>query len=155
MTDEVASKAGIGWQDEIWIGRTGSDDQVTWTEVLGIENLDFPEKTPDGIDVTHMKSPGRSKESIPGLQSEADYSTDLQYWPGQPHDVILEALAAATETGEPEYVQVEFKIKGGARRTYRGYVAAYTPKSPVGEKRMVSLAMKLAGRIAVNPRVEA
>lgn len=150
---EVNSQADIGWQDELWIGRT-ANEVVTWTQILGVEEVSMPEKTPDDIDKTHMQSPGRSKETGPGMLAVADWSQDLQFWPEHPSHVMLDALAALTEAGTPEDVQIAFVV-GGLQRTYRGYVNTYIPSGSVGEKRMVSLGCKIAARITPNPALPA
>lgn len=151
MPVEVASQADIGWQDELWIGRTVAE-VTTWTQILGVETLGTPERTPEEVDVTHMQSPGRTRETIPGLLTSADWSQELQYWPAHESQELLETLAGLTETGEKEDVLVEFGV-GGVRRTYRGYVNTFTPSSTVGDKRMVALGMKIFERITPNPRV--
>lgn len=151
---ELASQADIGYQDEMWIGRTPSGGgAVTWTQIFGIETLPFPEKLPEDIDVTHMQSPGRSRETIPGLLAVGEASVEKQYWPLHAGDILLEELAALSEAGTPENVLVEFSIDGGARRTYRGRVDAYTPSPSVGEKRMATLALKIFDRQTTNARV--
>lgn len=150
---EVKSQADIAWQDELWIGRT-ANDVVTWTQIFGVEEVAMPEKTPDDIDTTHMQSPGRSKETAPGMLAVADWSQDLQFWPEDPSHVMLDALAALTEAGTPEDVQIAFVV-GGLQRTYRGYVNTYIPSGSVGEKRMVSLGCKIAARITPNPALPA
>jgi len=147
---EVASQVGLGYQDELWIGRTAAET-TTWTQILGIETINVPEKTPEEIDVTHMQSPGRTRETIPGLMAAADWSQEIQYWPENTSQVLLETLAGLTETGAQEDVMVEFVV-GGIRRTYRGYVNQFTPQSSVGEKRMATLAMKIFERVTPNPR---
>jgi len=151
---EVASKADIGYQDELWIGRTasGGGGTVTWTQILGIETLNLPERTPEEIDVTHMQSPGRTRETIPGLMAAADWSQEMQYWPTDASQELLETLAGLTGEGTKEDVMVEFVV-GGGRRTYRGYVNNFTPQSSVGEKRMATLAMKVFERVTPDPRV--
>lgn len=149
---ELPSQAEVAWDDELWIGPIGTGGTVSaWTQIFGIEELNAPERTPDDIDVTHMQSPGRSCETIPGLMSVADWSQDLQYWPTHASQVLLDELATLTETGEAEDVLVEFNV-GGIRRTYRGYVNAFTPQASVGEKRMVTLSLKIFERRAANPR---
>lgn len=150
---EVASQVGIGWQDELWIGRSasGGGGTVTWTQILGIETINAPEKVPEDIDVTHMQSPGRTRETIPGLLAAADWSQEVQYWPEHASQTLLDTLAALNETGEKEDVMVEFVV-GGIRRTYRGYVSHFTPQSSAGEKRMATLAMKIFERVTPNPR---
>lgn len=149
---EIASQADIGYQDELWIGPVdGGTTPTSWTQILGIETLNTPERTPDDVDVTHMQSPGRTRETIPGLMSAADWSQELQYWPEHESQILIEELATATETGSRVDVLIEFVV-GGIRRTYRGYVNAWTPQSSVGDKRMASLAMKIMNRLEDNPR---
>lgn len=145
----------IAYGDELWIGRTTVVEQTpttTWTEVRGIETLNFPSKPPEDVDATHMKSPGRSRETIPGLLPVGDWSQDIQMWIGSPEDTLLEELAEQTEEGTREIVYIEFHIVGGARRTYTGYVNEYTPQGTVGDKRMVTLGLKLFAREETNPR---
>lgn len=150
---EVASGADVAWQDELWVGPIGSGTTLTaWAQVLGVEELSMPEKTPDDIDVTHMQSPGRSRETMPGLLAAADWSQDLQFWVGNATQETLDDLATLTEAGTPEYIHVEFKV-GGLRRTYRGYVKAFAPAGSVGEKRMATLSMSIFNRVTPNPRV--
>lgn len=144
---EKASQATIAFNDELWIGRAAaSGGTYTWTQILGIETLPFPEKTPDDIDVTHMQSPGRSRETIPGIMTVGEASLEKQYWPKDPGDILLEQLATATETGAGETVLVEFKIDGGVRRTYRGRINGFTPSPAVTEKRMVTVSMSIFDR---------
>lgn len=152
---EVASKADIGYQDELWIGPVGAGGTVTeWTQVLGIESLNTPEKTPEDIDVTHMQSPGRSRETIPGLLAVADWSQEMQDWPTDPGQILLDELAALNEEGLREDVLFEFNV-GGRRRTYRGNVSSFTLSSSIGEKRMNTMAAKVFERQATNPRTVA
>ena len=150
---EIASQADVAWNDELWIGPIGTGVTVTaWTQILGVEEVAMPEKTPDDIDVTHMQSPGRSRETIPGLLSVADFSQELQFWDGHASQELLDDLAALTEAGTPEYIRVEMKV-GTIRRTYRGYVETFNPQGSVGDKRMATLTMKLFERVTPNPRV--
>lgn len=149
---EWASQAAIAFQDELWIGRT-VDGATEWQQIGGITSLPFPERTPEDVDVTHMQSPGRTRETIPGLMPVADASLEKQYWPTHPGDILLEELAGLAETGESENVLIEFLIEGGTRRTYRGRINSYTPSSSVAETRMATVAMSIFDRQPANSRV--
>lgn len=153
----TASEVDIAYDYELWIGRTAIVEDApvtTWTQILGLEALPFPEKTPEDIDVTHMQSSGRSRESIPGLMPVADASVEKQYWPEHAGDVLLETLAGLTETGAKEDVMIEFHIPSAARRTYRGYVNSFIPGGgAVGDKAMATANMKIFERLETNPRV--
>lgn len=155
MPVEVPSQADIGYQDEMWIGPVTGGSGTTvgdWTQILGVETVGMPEKTPEDIDVTHMQSPGRSRETIPGLLPVGDMSQEMQYWPNDPGQMLVDELATLTEAGEREEVLVEMVV-GGLRRTYRAYITSYTPSGTIGAKRMVTMAGKLFERLTTNPRV--
>lgn len=145
----------IAYDWELWIGRTVAT-VTTFTQIFGFETLPFPDQVPEDIDVTHLQSPGRTRETIPGLLPVADWSQEKQYWPADAGDVMLEALAALTAAGTKEEVLIEFNIDPAgtsARRTYRGYVNSYTPTGTVGDKAMASLAVKIMDRQSTNSRV--
>ncbi|SIO36462.1 hypothetical protein SAMN05444722_1687 [Rhodovulum sp. ES.010] len=152
---EVASQADIAYQYEMWIGRT-VDETTTWTQILGVEDLPFPEQVPDDIDVTHQQSPGRTRETKPGMLAAADASFAKQFWSGHAGDTLLDELAALSAAGTPEDVLIEFNTGGDTpaiRRTFRGYVNHFTPGGTVGEKAMVNVALKIFELQATNDRV--
>lgn len=157
MTQQ-AFAGDIAYDWEMWIGREtapGADDH-TFTQIVGFESLPFPDQVPEDVDVTHMQSPGRTRETIPGLLPVADWSQDKQYWSGNAGDALLEALADLTAAGTREDILIEFNIDpAGAkvRRTYRGYVNSFIPTGSVGDKSMASLAIKILDRQATNDRV--
>lgn len=146
----------IAYDWELWIGR--EDDPgpgTTWTQIYGFETLPFPDQVPEDVDVTHINSPGRTRETIPGLLPVVDWSQEKQLWPADAGDVLLEALAVLTAAGTREIVQFEFNIDPAGtsiRRTYRGYVNSFNPSGTVGDKAMGSLAIKILDRQATNPR---
>jgi hypothetical protein len=144
----------IAYDWEMWIGRTVAET-TTWTQILGFETLPFPEQVPEDVDVTHMQSPGRTRETVPGLLPVADWSQEKQYWAEHAGDVLLETLSALTAAGTAEDVLVEFNIDPAgtsARRTYAAYVNSYTPTGTIGDKAMASLSVKVKARQATNPR---
>ncbi|NPD15745.1 hypothetical protein HOY34_11080 [Xinfangfangia sp. D13-10-4-6] len=152
MGVEVASRARVAWQDELWIGRTATGGGgPDWVQILGIETIAMPDRVPESIRVTHMQSPGRAHEDVPGFMESADYSQDLQDW-GEDEEFLelLDDLAALTEAGTPEFVQIAFVV-GGRQRTYRGYVNSFTPAGTVAEKRTAAASFKILNRITPNP----
>lgn len=155
---QAAFAGDVAYDWELWIGREttpGADDH-TFTQIYGFESLPFPEQVPEDIDVTHLQSPARTRETIPGLLPVADWSQEKQYWSGNAGDVILEALSTLTAAGTKEDVLFEFNIDPAgtsARRTYRGYVNSYTPTGTVGDKAMANLSVKILDRQATNARV--
>lgn len=152
---EVASPVDIAYQYEMWIGRTVAS-VLEWTQVFGLESLPFPEQQPEEVDVTHMQSPGRTRETIPGLIGVVDASVEKQRWGADDGDILLDELAGLTASGAREDVLIEFNTGGAApevRRTYRGYINSYTPTGTVGDKEMCAVSMKIFELQATNARV--
>lgn len=150
---QAASEADLAYDWELWIGRTVAST-TTWTQIYGFESLPFPDQVPEDIDVTHINSPGRTRETIPGLIPVVDWSQDKQLW-GDDGDDLLEDLAELTAAGTRETVLMEFNIDptgAGIRRTYNGYVNSFTPAGSVGEKAMATVAFKILDRQATNTR---
>jgi hypothetical protein len=158
LMPQAAFAGAIAYDWELWIGRTAlvADLPVTtWTQILGFETLPFPDQVPEDIDVTHMQSPGRTRETIPGLMPVADWSQDKQIWPGNAGDTLLETLAGLTAAGTRELVLMEFNVNPagtGARRTYQGYVNSFIPTGTVGDKAMASVNFKIMARQSSNAR---
>lgn len=149
---QAASQADLAYDWELWIGR--GSGTVTWTQIYGFEALPFPDQVPEDIDVTHINSPNRTRETMPGLLPVVDWSQDKQLW-SDAGDTLLETLAALTAAGTREIVQFEFNLDPaglGIRRTYRGYVNSFNPTGTVGEKAMASVAIKILDRQPTNPR---
>ena len=154
----TASEAAISFDDQVWIGRetgTSESPETTWTQILGLEPVPFPENVPEEIDVTHQQSPGRSRETMPGLSPAVDATLEKQMWLGSDGDTLLTTLADDYEGGEREDVLIEFMIDAATplRRTYRGHITSFIPQATVGDKRMVSVGMKIFERQATNARV--
>lgn len=145
------SQVDIAYEWELWIGRT-SGQTTTWTQILGFESLPYPQQVPEDVDVTHMQSPGRARETMPGLLPVADWSQDKQLW-NDAGDTLLDDLADLTAAGTKENVLIEFNIAGAMRRTYLGYVNVFTPNGTVGDKAMATLGLKLMARQETNARV--
>lgn len=141
-----ASEAQIAYDWEFWIGRTVAE-VTTWTQIYGFSSLPFPEQVPESVEVTHMQSPGRAREEIPGLLPVAEWSQEKQLWPGDDGDVLLEALAELTAAGTREDVLMEFHILDQQRRTYRGYINSFTPTGEVGGIGMAQVNVRIFDRV--------
>jgi Lambda phage tail tube protein, TTP len=150
---QAASEAFLSYDWEMWVGRTVAMT-TTWTQIFGFEALPFPEQVPEDIDVTHLQSPGRTRETMPGLIPVVDWSQEKQLW-NDAGDTLLEELAELTAEGSREDVLIEFNIDPagtGIRRTYRAYVNQFTPTGSVGEKAMATVEVKILDRQASNTR---
>lgn len=97
-------------------------DPVVWTNIPGIDEVDFPDQTRPNLDVTHLESPGDTEETIRGMKPVAEWSKTMHYVEGSDADVALVALDASGDT-----FIMEFKPGAGAARQYSAYVNGYVP----------------------------
>lgn len=141
---EMNSQVQIGYGTVIRVGR---GETPTWTQIMGGETASIPSQPPEDIDVTHFQSPGRTRETIPGLKPVADYALELQYWPGSDTDVLLTELDELTASGDREIVLLEITPNGGSTWTFQAYLNEYVPSMSVGEKQMVTANWKVMARV--------
>lgn len=143
---EAVSQVNLGYGTVVRVGRTVGESTV-WTQIMGGEAAGVPSQPPEDIDVTHFQSPGRTRETMPGLKPVADYSLELQYWPGSATDLLLLELDELTSAGTREIVLFEITPNGGSTWTFMAYLNEYVPSSSVGEKQMVSANWKIQARV--------
>lgn len=112
----------------------GSGSPVT-TSIVGVEEFEFPDQTPDNEDVTHLTSPGDTEEAIRGMKKVAVWALNHHYVPDSDMDV---ALAAVDASGE-DFV-LELKAAGATAVQYAAYLNSYRPTgiSPRGKMMAVS-----------------
>lgn len=126
------------------IVRAGVGSPAVWVEWIGFDDVNFPDQTPDDVDVTHLRSPGGTEESIPGLKKVANFVLPLQYVPGSATDVSIAALEA---TGE-DFI-FEITPSGGGAHQWVAYVANYRMSSaPAKDKKMAEVSLRVKAKIA-------
>lgn len=107
--------------------RLGRGDTPTWTNVTGVQNIEWPDRVPADLDITNQASPGLAEENMPGLLPAIDWSVDLLLDDGSAGDTALTALNARDgTTGEKELHLVEVTA-GGKTITCVGYLKDYKP----------------------------
>ena len=156
---QVATKADVAHDWELWIGRTAIVDEepvTTWTQIRGFEAMPHPDQQPERQDATHMQSPGRARETIAGLLPEAEWSQEKQLWPEDDGDILLKELSDLTRLGTAEDVLIEFNIgpdTSDFRETFRGEVSSYIATGTVGQIGMANLTLLIRDPQPTNPRV--
>jgi hypothetical protein len=144
---EALSQVQIGYGTVIRVGR---GEGPTWTQIMGGEQAGVPSQPPEDIDVTHFQSPGRTRETMPGLKPVADFEMELQYWPDSATDVLLMELADLTSAGNREVVLLEVTPYNGQTWVFQAYLNEYVPSMAVGEKQMVAARWKVMARVLVG-----
>jgi len=102
--------------------RIGVGETPTWTAIVGIQDLEFPDQTPDSIDVTHLTSPGDTEEMVRDMKKAVSWPLTHHYVPGSAMDT---ALAAVEASGE-DFI-LEIKANGADAVEYAAYLSSYRP----------------------------
>jgi hypothetical protein len=72
-------------------------EPAAYFEIGEVINVTPGEATADRIDATHMQSPNRRREYIPGLIDNGEASFEINWIPGNPTDVLLGELFESRE----------------------------------------------------------
>jgi hypothetical protein len=140
------SDARIGYGLTLEVGTTPSQTPV-YFELAEVTSFQPPQSTIDDIEVTHMKSPQRRREYIPGLTDSGQASATMNYVPASATDVFLEGWRASGETRK-----VRGTYEDGSRVEFTAYVSTYSPDNiPVDGKMSATLNMKVTGAVTVTP----
>lgn len=123
--------------------RFGVGATPVWTQLLGLEDVTFPNSQTDEIEVTHMQSPNRTKEFMAGLNDNGEVSFSVHWIPGGPQDTVVMGIKASGEI-----IQVEFTAaNGGEPEIYAGFVKGYERMAPVNGAMKATILVRVSGRI--------
>lgn len=137
MTD-----ARIGYDTiyQIWDPTLPTPAFVSVAEVI---NVTPGEATADRIDATHMQSPGRRREYIPGLIDNGEASFEINWIPGNNTDVRLRGLMKSGET-----LQHRIIFPGPFPRVSVAYDASligYSKEIPIDDRMTATIALAVSG----------
>lgn len=112
----TATAADIGYNSTFAIESATPD---TFTVVAEITDVTPPNLTRGAVDATHLKSPSRTKEFIPGLfeRGEATFMFNFE------KDVYDDILTAATATDGGRY---QITLPDGSTFTFTGFFTGLT-----------------------------
>jgi hypothetical protein len=132
----TATLADIGYDSTFGIESATPDSYTVVAEVVGITP---PGMTRGSVEATHLKSPDRYKEFIPGLFEAGETQLTLNYTTAAAYETLATA-AAATDGGN---YQITFP--DGATLTFAGFFTALTPPELTPEG-------KLEGSATIKPK---
>ena len=135
----ASTSVKLGYGTLVRIGRGGTP---TWTTLLGVGDVTFPEQIRPDVDVTHMQSPGETEEGIPGLRPLGDWTLSQHYVQGNAVDLLLSDLEGTGET-----VLLEITPPDGTAVQWSGYVKGWTPTFPVKSQQMADLKMTIMAKV--------
>lgn len=138
------TSAAIGYGAAFGIG-DGASPEV-FTDLAEVFSITPPSETIDIIDATHMASPSRRREFIPGLVDTGDTSFELNFVPGGSAETALDAEIGKTTT-------TNFRItfpdgsSGSATWIFAGFVTGFEPSVPNEDKMTATVTIKVTSTI--------
>ena len=136
----MTTYADIGWGTFIEVETAaGSGVFFELGEVTGITP---PNASIDQIEVTHMRSPLRTKEYVSGLGDPGEMSVDLNYVVGGATDDFILAWRADGSTRATRIRHPSADID-----TFPSFITSYAPHIPVADKKSATLGLKVAGAV--------
>lgn len=137
------TNASIGYGSFFHISR---DSEATWIDLAEITNITPPNDKIDEIDATHMQSPNRTREFIPGLIDPGEASFDMNFIPGSTTDLLIAEIKTAGER-----VKCRVTFPNGVTWKFSGWVSGYEPAVPTDDKMTATVTWRVTGPTISTP----
>lgn len=111
------TEARTGWGGEFHFDNN-SNTLTEWVEVV---SFTLPNGQTEQLDATHLKSPNRRREKVPGMIDDGDLTIVLNYRPGSPTDVDI--MQAFTEGDTRDYMAVIPRVTTDWEVTGTGFIS--------------------------------
>ncbi|TYB83941.1 phage tail tube protein [Oceaniovalibus sp. ACAM 378] len=115
--------------------RVGVGETPVWTKLVGVEEYEFPDQTPDNEEVTHLESPNDTEEFIRGMKKAPTWALNMHYAPGSESDIALTAL----EASGADYL-LELTAVGADPVEYAAYLNSWRPIGINAKGKMMAVA---------------
>lgn len=138
-----ASEGMIGYDTTITVEPTPGAGFGASVELAEILNVTPPNKKTDTPERTHMKSPGRTKEFVPGMIDPGDSTFKLNHIPASDTDDFLSAW-----DGDGTVRAVRITYPNGHSETFPASVSTYAADS-FGPSGVITstLVLKVSGEV--------
>lgn len=109
-------------------------------ELGEVSDITIPDETVDEVDVTHYKSPDRTREFLAGLIAKGDGTFTINWIPGNPTDLILRNLRISGDTRRHRITFPNSTVV-----TFPAFIKGRTPALPIDDRLSCSFTVKGAG----------
>lgn len=138
---EHATQAVIGWGSVLSLGR-GDGPPETYDEVMEVVSFEPPDEQGDDVEVTHFRSPDRTKEYIRGMIDAGECAFTVSYNPAvyQSHqDIVTLKGTGAIRNWKfvfPDDMETD---------VFPAYVKGFKPKLGPNDALQADITLKVAG----------
>ena len=136
------TEAMIGYGSKYEIFDPALTPTPAFVEVSEVYNVTPPSFTADRVEATHMQSPSRTREFIPGMVSPGAASFTMNFIPGSDSDVLIRALQQAGTKSEHRIT-----FPNDVTWTYDGSIENYEPDAPTDDRMTATVSVIVSGNI--------
>lgn len=137
------TQASIGYGTQFHISE---DSEATWTELAEVFDITPPNDTVDEVDATHMRSPDRTREFIPGLIDPGEASFEMNFIPGSASDVKIRTLKVSGAR-----VRCRITFPNGVVWKFTGWISGYEPAVPTDDRMTSTVTWRVSGPTVSTP----
>lgn len=136
----MATEAQIGIGSEFWLEATSGGTLTKLGEVTGVT---LPNPQVEEVEVTHLGSPDRRREYVPGLIDDGEGAFTMNYVPGSATDALIRAALADHEVRGYKIVVPDgadtWEITGDC------IVTGYERSVPIDDRMTATLTVRFTG----------
>lgn len=130
------TEVSIGYGTVLEIALATAPNEFTY--IREVYALTPPSDTDDSIEATHMQSPNKTREYIPGLTDSGEASAEMNYVPGSATDRFIQSIK-----GKKLINRVTFE--NGIQVIFRGNRQGYEKDIPVDDRKTATLTLRVSG----------
>jgi len=120
----AVTNANIGYNTAVFVGSASSP--AVYTELQEVTECTPPNEQVDDVEVTHYKSPGRTREYVPGLIEGGEAEVTMNRVPGSSTETLLLNLKT---TGAKRSIKITWP--NTVEWVFTGHVKGYSTEAPV------------------------
>jgi predicted secreted protein len=135
----MTTNADIGYDTKFEIEVNG-----TFTALAEVFEVTPPEIAVDQVEVTHFKSPNRSREYIPALSDNGTASASMNYVPNSATDQLIDTLL-----GSGDVAKMRITYPNDATVTFDAFVSGYSKSIPVADRMTAEVQFKVTGDVTL------
>lgn len=113
-----------------------------WVAIAEVYNVTPPSFTADRVEATHMQSPNRTREYIPGLITPGAASFEMNFIPGSDADALIREMQ---ENGTTTEHRITFP--NDVTWTFTASIESYEPAAPTDDRMTATVNIIVSGNI--------
>lgn len=135
------TQASIGYGHVLEIALASAP--TVFTYIRELTSAEPPADADDTVEATHMQSPNRRREYIPGLSDGGEATFEMNYVAGSATDIFLRSIRGKA-------LKVRQTFPNGIQLLYDAARSGYTQSLPNEDKQTATLTLKVSGDPALT-----